>query len=60
VIATIYFCVASVCFNKVASNVSQQGVGATYYVVAIVLLSIMFNFIELVWTRLGTYDFLGP
>ena len=38
---------------------SQQGVGAMYGVVTIVLLSTKTKFVELVWTRLGTYDFLG-
>jgi hypothetical protein len=37
VIATIYFRKASVCFNKAASSVSQQGFGAKQTIVAIVL-----------------------
>jgi len=40
--------------------VSHKGVGATRGVVTIVLLSMMFYFIEHVWIRLGTYDFLEP
>jgi hypothetical protein len=43
VIATTYFRKAIVCFNKVASSVSQQGSGATQNVVAIVLYSMQSN-----------------